>query len=214
MGMWSIPDIIRGKVMELLSGLCDGQAQVGALGLKVSGLVSLKDISLSDKDGNRWLEAGMVKIHLGNWPSLSPTIKRIEAEQPRLRVNAKDGKLSLPVRRPAGQSSGSRDALDLSGIAITDGAITIVESGGCEVVYDKLMFSAAKKGDCYVFSASRAGTEAGEVFAAEGRIVPKTLEIELSLKMKHAPKEEETALILALLKRFAEMLKSRKNKET
>jgi len=201
--------------MEVLSGLCDGQAQVGALGLKVSGLVSLKDVSLSDKEGNRWLEAGLVKIHLGNWPSLSPTVKRVEAEQPRLRVNAKDGKLSLPLRRPAGGSAGSRDALDLSGVFVTDGSITVVDAGGCEVVYDKLMFSAEKKGDSYVLSATGAATEGGGLLAAEGRIVPKTLEIELSLNIKHAPKkEEEAALILALLKRFGEMLKSRKGKET
>ncbi len=213
MGMWSIPDIIRNKVMEVLSGLCDGRANVGALGLKVSGLVSLKDVSLSDKEGNRFLEAHLVKIQLGNWPSLSPTIKRIEADQPRLRVNAEDAKLTLPLRRPAGRSAESSNALDLSGVVVTDGAITIVDAGGSEIVYDKLMFSAEKKGDSYVFSASRAAADAGQMFDAEGRIVPKTLEIELSLQMKHAPKNQESALIRALLKRFGELLKSPKDKQ-
>lgn len=205
--MFSIQDMIRGKVLEILSGLCDGPAEVGDLGLKVSGLVSLKDVSLSDSDGNKWLRAGLLKIQLGNWPSLSPTLTMIEADRIALSVTSRDGKLSLPLRRPSGRSGGSNAVGGLTGVRITNGRITVADTGGSEAVYDGLTFSLARNDGSYEFSLKGPADGDARALSLEGRIVPKTLDIELSLNLKHTPEPAESQVIRAVLGRLGDLLK-------
>jgi hypothetical protein len=196
---WFVPDKFRREIKRSLMRFWDGDVAIEGVEVNYFGPIYLGKVRFFDKTGRECLYTGKVKMIFAKWPGLHPVLTKVEIDKLNLQVSAPVGRLTFPIAYHSKQSSGSKKRFNIRAFTIKDAEITIADTQGSETIYENLQLLVLKDADSYDFTLFRNVSEYSESLSAKGRLNSKTLEVELSLQMKHIVKKSEMALILAAL---------------
>jgi hypothetical protein len=196
---WFVPDKFRREIKQSLMKFCDGQVDIGNIEVNYFGPIYLGEVRFFDNTGRECLFADRVKLSFKKWPGLHPVLTRVDIDKLNLQISAPAGRLTLPFSYPSKQPSGSKKRFDIREFSIEEAEITLVNTQGSETIYKNLQLLVLKDADTYDFNLFRDVPESPELLSAKGTLNSKTLEIELSLHIKHIVTKSEMALILTTL---------------
>jgi len=192
------PAIVAKQVERRLSRYWQGQIEIAGIEVNYFDPLYLRDVTFRDESGRKWAEAQMIEITLADWPGLKPRITGIRVDNLKLQIFVQPG-LDLPLKSiPKAPSETDRE-LRLPDIAIRQGTISLIDEQGPKAVYDNVTLSVNRKDGSYEVSLSRTGSEASDFLAATGTVDSKSLEANMSLRLKHSFQKFEIAAIVAAL---------------
>jgi len=88
---------------------------------------------------------------------------------------------------------------DLQRLALQDLAIVVNKPDGMKIAFDKLWLDAVKQEDSYDISITQRTPNDSNAVSVKGTVNPKSLEVDLSLKVEDTIKRSETGLLFDLL---------------
>ena len=140
---WLIPAVVRHTVRQNMARYWDGPVEIEQIDLSFSGPSFLKSISVYDRAGRRWAWVGSVRLELGNWPGLKPTLTEAHLKQLDLRAHFANGRCRLPLHLPGRHDKESVPKR----ISAAEISLTIVDEAGAKASWGNLEFHLANAGD-------------------------------------------------------------------
>jgi hypothetical protein len=198
--VWLIPDIMRQKVREKLSGLNEGPVSVEHIQTSYTGRIIVKGVKFYDKTQQLWLSAEKMIITLMDWPGLHPEAETVQIDGLDLRLSTKGGRVVLPAVHWSRSSDDRDEKSDLRRLSIDRAAVTIVNAHGVEVAYEGLALSVLRTtNEDYRFVLDRLTAEDSEVLLAGGVVNVQNGQVDVSLQMRHQFNNIETTAVFAAL---------------
>jgi hypothetical protein len=198
--VWLVPDIMRRKLREELSGLNEGPVSIEHIQTSYTGRIIVRGVKFYDETKQLWLSAEKMIITLADWPGLHPTAEVVQVDGLDLRLSTKGGRLLLPAVHWSRSSDDRDEKSDLRRLSIDRAAVTIVNAHGVEVVYEGLALSVLRTtNEDYRFVLDRLTAEDSEVLLAGGVVNVQNGQVDVSLQMRHQFTNIETTAVFAAL---------------
>ncbi len=139
---WLVPTVLKMELRGFLKPYWEGKINIEKVDFSLTSPIVFHNLSARGPDGREWLRVRSVKLHLDNWPSLSPVLKVIDIENPAVIGFVDQGEMHLPFTWPedsqdepasttqpeVAQDAEKKGFVDIQKIAIHDITLSIVDS--------------------------------------------------------------------------------------
>ncbi len=193
-----LPAIIRSQVVQGLGDYWKGRVSVQEVRFRYFGPTDIVGIAFEDAQGRRWAHVDTLRVHLRDWPSLTPVLTELELGRVALDAHLVADE-PLPLRTPdEPPDPAMQKYVDLQRIRLHELALTV---GYGEELLDleALRITVDREGEDYVLHAAPFRRARDRELDLVARIDPNSGRVQGTLRFDRPFREEDFQFVNAVL---------------